>query len=288
MRRALWRVRMRILTQNMIQKYIDELYASEHSASTIQKYRRDLRRFHCCLDESRQVDKQTVIAYKNDLLAHYAPSSVNSMLVALNQLFAFLGWDELRIRLLRCQKRVFCNFEQELTRRDYEQLVQAARARSNLRLAWLLQTICATGIRVSELRYITVEALRRGRADIRCKGKERVIFIPRSLSRPLLGYCREAQIASGCVFRSKSGQALDRSNIWREMKRLCTDAGVPPEKVFPHNLRHLFARTFYRTEKDLAGLADILGHSSVDTTRIYMISSGEEHARKIERLHLTL
>ena len=210
------------------------------------------------------------------------------MLTAANGFFRFLGWKELPVKLLRLQKNLFLEESRELTRQEYVRLVNAARQAGNQRLTLVLQTICATGIRVSELRFITVEAVSRGRAEISNKGKRRIVFLPEKLRRLLRSYARAQKITAGAVFITRTGQPLNRSNIWRDMKALCQCAGVAPEKVFPHNLRHLFARIFYSMEKDLSRLADILGHSSVDTTRIYTAESGAVHARQMERMGLVV
>ena len=279
-----------VLRGERIAAFRDWLTEEEKSRNTTEKYIRDVRAFAAFLAESggMLVSKLRVMAYKEMLQARYAVSSVNSMLVAVNRFLRYLGWDECCVRLLKCQRRVFREERRELSKAEYLRLVAAARRRRNERLSLLMETICSTGIRVSELRHITVEAIRRGRADISCKGKQRSIFLPKRLCRTLLQYVRKQRITAGCVFRSKNGRPLDRSNIWHEMKALCRAAGIEPSKVFPHNLRHLFARTVYTMEKDIVRLADLLGHSSIDTTRIYTISSGAEHARKLERLGLVI
>ena len=218
----------------------------------------------------------------------YAPVSINSMLTAANRFFHFLGWDELRVRSLRIQRRVFRSRERELTREEYVRLVETAWDLGKERLALLMETICATGIRVSEVKYITVEAIQTGRAEVSLKGKIRTILIPNKLCRKLRKYARKQKTASGEIFLTRSGKGLSRRQIWAEMKALCVKAGVPAGRVFPHNLRHLFARCFYRACRDVVQLADVLGHASVETTRIYLISSGAEHARCMERLGLVL
>lgn len=276
------------LTAELIEEYRCWLVQEEKSRNTIEKYMRDIHLFYLYLPKDKRVDKTRMMAWKNRLAGQYAVRSVNSMLAALNGFFHYMAWNECRVKLLKCQRRMFCEEEKELSRSDYLQLIAAAKQRGNRRLSLLIETICATGIRVSELQYITVEAVRMGRADIDCKGKRRTIFLPGKLCSQLKKYAGTKEIATGHIFRTRSGKPLDRSNIWKDMKALCESAGVEPSKVFPHNLRHLFARTFYSMDKDIARLADILGHSSIETTRIYTISSGNEHAKKIARLGLVV
>ena len=215
-----------------------------------------------------------------------APATVNAKLSALNGLFRFLGWEDCRVRFLKVQRRAFRDAARELTLADYQRLLDAAQKRGKHRLALLLEAICATGVRVSEVRFLTVEAAERRRADVTLKGKIRTILLPGKLCRKLLKYARKQKIASGEIFLTKGGNSLSRKQIWREMKGLCEAAGVKPPKVFPHNLRHLFAVTFYRATRDIVKLADVLGHSCVDTTRIYLMTTGAEHARQLERLGL--
>ena len=219
---------------------------------------------------------------------NYSASSTNSMLVAINSFLKFMNLGDCCVKLLKIQRKAFRDESRELTKSEYLRLIETARQKRNERLCLLIEAICSTGIRVSELQYITVETARCGRAEINCKGKQRSIFIPKQLSRKLLQYASKNKISSGFIFRTKTGKAMDRSNIWHDMKALCKEAEIEESKVFPHNLRHLFARTFYGIEKDIVRLADILGHSSVDTTRIYMVSSGAEHARKVDRLGLVI
>ena len=238
--------------------------------------------------QNEVITKEIVIAYKNHLQENYAVRSVNSMLASINSLFAFLNWFDLRVKSLKLQQKVFCSEEKELTRAEYKRLCQAAKQKKNERLNLIIQTICATGIRVSELQYITVEAAKCGEAIVNCKAKTRSAFIVKELKQKLLRYVAEQGIKSGVIFVTKNGKPINRTNIWREMKALCKDANVNPQKVFPHNLRHLFARTFYGIEKDIAKLADILGHSSINTTRIYIISTGTEHRRRMENMHLII
>ena len=229
------------------------------------------------------------LAYKNKLLSeNYAVRSINSMLASLNSLFSFLGWTDCRVKSIKLQRQIYCPEEKELTKAEYMRLVNAAKQKGNERLNLILQTICGTGIRVSELQYITVEAVKCGEAVVSLKGKTRSVFIVKELQKKLLRYAAEQGISSGTIFITRTGRTMSRTNIWREMKGLCEQAGVNPQKVFPHNLRHLFARTFYGIEKDIAKLADILGHSSINTTRIYIISTGNEHRRRMEHMRLIL
>ena len=236
-----------------------------------------------------EVTKESVIAYKNKLLfENYAVRSINSMLASLNSLFSFLGWTDCKVKSIKLQRQIYCPEEKELTKAEYMRLVNTARQKGNERLNLVLQTICGTGIRVSELQYITVEAVKCGKAVVSLKGKTRSVFIVRELQKKLLRYAAEQEIKSGSIFVTRTGRPMSRTNIWREMKSLCEQANVNPQKVFPHNLRHLFARVFYGIEKDIAKLADILGHSSINTTRIYIISTGDEHRRRMEHMRLIL
>lgn len=275
------------LTSNEIEKFRNHLREEEKSDNTIEKYIRDVTAFseHC----TGAITKDTVIAYKQSLIdGGYAARSVNSMLASINGLFSFLGWYDLRVKALKIQQQVFCPEEKELTRAEYERLCRTAQSKHNERLNLILQTICGTGIRVSELQFITVEAVRKGEAIVSLKGKTRSIFIVRDLQKKLLQYITKKKITSGAVFVTRTGKPMSRTNIWREMKNLCIEAEVNPEKVFPHNLRHLFARVFYGIEKDIAKLADVLGHSSINTTRIYIISTGTEHRQRMERMRLII
>ncbi|MCQ5130458.1 tyrosine-type recombinase/integrase [Butyricicoccus faecihominis] len=270
-----------------IEAYLEKLAAAERSAATLSKYRRDLCSFVAFMGD-RQLDKTAVVAYKETLTARYAASSVNSMLAAVNGLLAFMERHDCRVRPLKTQRKAFLPPDRELTRKDYLRLLYVASGRRNSRVYLLLQTLGATGIRISELRYITVEAARAGRASVRLKGKTRVVFLPSSLCGALLRYAESKHLTGGPVFITRYGLPMDRSNIWNTMKRLCRSAGVDPHKVFPHNLRHLFARTYYDTDRDLAHLADLLGHSSVDTTRIYTATSGEEQEKRVNALGLVI
>lgn len=278
----------RILSDNHIEQYKQHLITNEKVAHTVEKYVRDVRAFAAFLD-GRAVTKDLAVAFKQQLLeAGYAPASVNSMLASVNSLFVFLGWNDCRVKAIKRQRQIFCSEDKELTKAEYFRLLNAAKQKKNDRLCLILQTICGTGIRVSELQFITVEAARMGQATVKCKGKVRTVFLVRALQKKLLRYAKERHITAGTIFITRSGKPLNRTNIWREMKALCKDVNVNPNKVFPHNLRHLFARTFYGLEKDIAKLADILGHSSINTTRIYIISTGDEHRRRMERLRLVL
>lgn len=273
------------LSQGKIAEFGVYLEEEERSLGTIKKYLRDLNVFFQWLGD-RAVTKEVTMEWKNYLLASgHAPVTVNSMLAALNGLFRFLGWD-CRAKLLKIQRRIFRDADRELTRKEYERLVETAKASGKERLALLMETICGTGIRVSEVKYITVEAAQCGRAEIALKGKIRVILLTNRLCHKLLKFARKKKIASGEIFITRSLKSLSRRQIWAEMKQLCAMAGVSPQKVYPHNLRHLFARTFYKACKDIVRLADVLGHSSIETTRIYLLTTGIEHAKQLEQLGL--
>lgn len=278
----------RILRQTDICAFQKNLIAEEKSAATIEKYVRDATTF-LRFAEGAAVTKNLVIAYKNELLERgRAVRSVNSVLASLNRLFSFLGWRDYSVKHLKLQQETYCPEEKELSKAEYQRLVKTAKQNGNERLCLLLQTICGTGIRVSELQFITVEAAACGEAVVSLKGKTRTVIIVRPLQKKLLQYAKTKKIITGAIFITRGGRPMNRTNIWREMKRLCVQAGVDPQKVFPHNLRHLFARAFYALEKDIAKLADILGHSSINTTRIYIMTTVAEHRRRMERLHLIL
>ena len=264
-------------------KYLRE---EEKSAATIEKYMRDVKHFLCFAGGDRKLEKELVLEYKEQLSKTYAITSANSMLASLNSFLKFAGYAGCCVRQHRIQRQIYCPKEKELTEAEYLRLVNTAEKAGNKRLSLVLQTICGTGIRVSELEYITLEAARRGEALVTCKGKTRTVFLPEKLQQKLRHYCKEKQISSGTIFLTSSGKPMNRSNIWREMKNLCEQAGVAPSKVYPHNLRHLFARSFYCREHDVAKLADILGHSSIETTRIYVVSTGTEHRKKINDMGL--
>ncbi len=277
----------RIITNLMIADFKSYLRSDEKSDNTIEKYIRDVRAL-AVFTEGREISKALVMEFKTSLIKKYAITSANSMIAAVNAFLRFLGWMDCCIKQVKVQKQAFCSEEKELTKAEYMRLVNTAKEKGNERLNLILQTICGTGIRVSELQFITVEAIRKGEAVVSCKNKTRTVFIVRELQKKLLNYINTKGITTGCVFITKSGKPMSRCNIWREMKALCEQAGVSPDKVFPHNLRHLFARTFYGIEKDIAKLADILGHSSINTTRIYIITTGAEHKRKMENMRLII
>ena len=267
-------------------RFSRHLHDLEYAPGSIEKYLRDLTAFQHWL-AGRTVTQREIAAWKEYLHSLGCRSeTVNTKLSALNRFFAFQGWSGLRARYYRIQRRFFRSTERELTREDYGRLLSAAEGMGKTRLALLMETICATGIRVSEVKYITLEALRAGRAEISLKGKVRTILIPGKLCRKLERYAKKQNIATGEIFLTRRGKGLSRRQIWAEMKALCARAGVAASKVFPHNLRHLFARTFYRASRDVAQLADVLGHSSIETTRIYLLSTGANHTRQLERLGL--
>ena len=276
----------RILTETGITAFQKYLIMEEKSTATVEKYLRDVRAFFVYVG-NMEITKEKVMAYKKTLIEKgYAVRSINSMLASLNSLFDFFGWSDCKVKYIKMQHQAYCEEEKELTKAEYLRLLNASKDRPQLRL--VLETICGTGIRVSELRYFTVEAVKSGTVVVNCKSKNRMILLPGKLKKLLLCYARRNDIRSGAIFITRNGNPLNRSNIWAQMKSLCEAAGVKKSKVFPHNLRKLFARTFYGIEKDITKLADILGHSSIDTTRIYIMSSGTEHRRKIERLGLVV
>ena len=277
----------RIITNLMIGDFEDYLRSDEKSENTIEKYLRDVKAFGEFAN-SDEVSKAVVIEFKASLAENYEITSANSMIAAVNAFLRFMGWVDCCIKQFKVQKKAFCSEEKELTKAEYIRLVNSAKEKGNERLNLILQTICGTGIRVSELQFITVEAVRKGEAVVSCKNKTRTVFIVQELQKKLLNYIKSKGITTGSIFITKSGKPMSRCNIWREMKALCEQAGVSPDKVFPHNLRHLFARTFYGIEKDIAKLADILGHSSINTTRIYIITTGAEHKRKMENMRLII
>jgi len=276
---------MKKITEKLIKNFRNYLINEEKSDATLEKYIRDICAFLSWLC-GRAVDKQTVLEYKAYLIENYKPASVNSVLSSLNSFFTYNEWYDCKVKSLKIQKQIFASKDKELTKAEYERLLDAAKSKKNERLYLLMQTICSTGIRVSELRFITVASVNMGVANINCKGKLRQVFLPKALCKILAMYIREQKITSRSVFVSRTGKPLDRSNIWSDMKKLCESAGVSKDKVFPHNLRHLFARTYYSLQKDIVRLADILGHSSVNTTRIYTMETGEVHKRQIEKLGL--
>ena len=275
------------LTQEIISDFKENLILEERSEATVEKYIRDVTAFSAFANGG-EISKEMVIAYKKHLQGNYAVRSVNSMLASINSLFAFLGWHELKVKSIKLQQQIYCPEEKELTKVEYTRLCRTAERKHNERLNLILQTICGTGIRVSELQYITVEAVKLGEATVSCKAKTRSVFIVKELQKKLLRYAAEQNIKSGMIFITRTCKPVSRTNIWREMKALCEEANVNPQKVFPHNHRHLFARVFYGIEKDIAKLADILGHSSINTTRIYIISTGTEHRRRMENMRLII
>lgn len=275
------------MTRMQIERFRDRLVAEEKSAATVQKYLRDIEAFYAYVG-GEAVTKEVAVRYKQYLIERYKPSSVNSMLAAVNRFFKEMEWFDCVIKALKLQRLAFRSKNRELTKAEYFRLLRAAEAKKDTRLYLLMQAICATGIRVSELQFITVEAVKSGQAVVSLKGKTRIVLIPSALRRELQKYARDRQIRSGSIFITKNGRPLDRSNILHDMKALCDAAGVDRQKVFPHNLRHLFACLFYQAEKDLSRLADLLGHSNINTTRIYTCVSGEEQARQIERLGLVV
>ena len=276
---------MRTITPMQIKKFYTYLLEEEKAAATINKYVHDVEVFIAWM-AADVIDKSVVLSYKNYLLEKYSVASVNSVLSSLNSFFSYMEWFDLRVRTVKVQRQIFASSDRELTKSEYKRLLKAAGDKKNERLYLLMQTICASGIRVSELKYVTVEAIRLGQAEINCKGKRRKVFLPNTLCKALKKYAQAQKIKSGTVFITKNGNPLDRSNIWSDMKKLCKAANVSEKKVFPHNLRHLFARTYYSLQKDIVRLADILGHNSVNTTRIYTMETGEIHRRQIQKLGL--
>ena len=276
---------MKTITDEVIKRFELYLYEEEKSGNTVEKYMSDIRIFREWLQD-RNIDKSVVIEYKKELCGKYAVKSVNSMLSSINAFFVFTGWYDLKVKTLKIQRRIFADKSKELSKPEYERLLNAAKDKKNERLYYLMQTIASTGIRVSEIKYITCEAVKAGQAVINCKGKIRQIFLPNKLCRMLKKYIKYQNIKGGSVFITRSGKPLDRCAIWKMLKGLCKSAGVAKDKVFPHNLRHLFARTFYSLQKDIVRLADILGHSSIETTRIYTMENGTEHIKQLQKLGL--
>ncbi len=275
------------ISEPLIIQFRDRLARDERSEATIQKYMRDLESFRRFVGKAK-ITKEQVIAYKQYLQERYQPASVNSMLAAVNCFLKEMGWYDCVVKALKLQRAAFRSQERELTKQEYYRLLRAAKEKGDIRLYLLMETICTTGIRVSELRFITAEAVQEGRAVVSLKGKTRTVLIPGSLCRELQTYIRKKKIHSGSIFITKSGQPMDRNNILHSMKELCETAQVDRSKVFPHNLRHLFACLYYKAQKDLSRLADILGHSNINTTRIYTCVSGAEQSRQIEGLGLVL
>lgn len=279
----------RIITQERILRFRNELYRSEKTVNTIEKYIRDIGKFQAFLD-GRAVTKELAMEYKEYLcnVGKYKISSINTFLVVLNRFCECMGWHDVRVKHIKMQNEAFCPEKRCMTQQDYAKLVQRAKARGNIRLAMIILTLACTGARISELMYFRVETLRSGMVQIYNKGKSRIILMPDDLRRELLMYVRQNEIKEGLLFRTRSGRPVNRSNIWREMKELGEQAEVDCEKVFPHNFRHLFARAFYRMKKDIATLADILGHSNISTTRNYLKSTGEEHRKELNRMRMAV
>lgn len=275
-------------TEELLVKYGEYLLDGERSMATVEKYLRDVRSFMKFLEENQPLEKGVVRQYKEKLKERYKISSANSMLAALNSFFVFIGREELRVKLFRIQRVLYSSQEREMTRQDYGKLVQAAKKNGDIKMSMLLQTMGSTGIRISELQYITVEAVETGRAEIYNKGKSRLVLLPVELTRLLKKYCRKKGIVSGSIFITKYGNPVDRSNVSKKMKQLARESGVEEKKVFPHNLRHLFARTFYRIEKDVVRLMDLLGHSSINTTRIYTMTTEDQPRQQMSRMQLVL
>lgn len=276
-------------TENILPDFCRFLLEQERSPGTAEKYTRDVRAFlnwqKAVCKREKPLCRQQVIDWKEALLEKkYAPVTINSMLSSVNSFLTFLGREDCRVKLLRIQKKVFREKEKELTRREYEKLLEAAGREGRQRLRLLMECIGNTGIRVSEVKYITVEAAKAGRTDISLKGKVRTILLQKKLCRRLLDYAKKRKIRTGSIFLTRTGKEMSRKQIWKEMKSLCRTSGVLPEKVFPHNLRHLFAVTFYRVGRDIVKLADVLGHSSIETTRIYLLTTGDEHLRQMEKM----
>lgn len=276
------------MTDTNITAYLHHLEQEERAEATIEKYCRALRSFSAFLRHAA-VTPGAIRDWKESLRARdYAPSTINAFLAALNGFASFCGWTDCHARFLKIQRRLFRDSRRELTRSEYSRLVSAAEAAGDTQLALIMETICSTGIRVSEVMYITVEAARSGRTEIALKGKIRTILLPSKLCRKLLRFAAQRKTVSGAIFRSRSGKPISRYQIWAKMKSLCTRAGVDADKVFPHNLRHLFATAFYHAYKDIVKLSDVLGHSSIETTRIYLATSAAEHQRQLEQLRLVL
>lgn len=281
-------MKRRMITNRKLAEFGQYLREEEYGKATMEKYLREVGYF-CRWLENRKVDKKITAEFKNDLQEKgYAPSTINGKLSALNAFFRFAGWEECRVKFLRIQRQIFREQKKELNREEYRRLLKAAKDRKNERLALLMETICGTGIRISEMSYITVEALRRGRAEVVLKGTVRIIFLSEKLCRRLSEYAEKTGIVSGEIFLTGNGRRLSRRQIWREMKGLCQYAGLEEAKVFPHNLRHLFAEEFYRVSGDIVKLADVLGHSSIETTRIYLKTSGKEHTRYLDNMGLLM
>lgn len=277
------------ISPDLLPAFIEYLRTEEREENTIQKYVRYTAELLTWLD-GREITKSIVVEWKEALQSSgkFAPATINAKIASVNAFFKFAGWDDCRVKALRLQRQVFRDSGRDLTREEYTRLIEAALAKGDERLALLMETICATGIRVSEVQYITVEAVGLGRAEIKLKGKIRTIILPGKLCKKLAKFIRKKKIASGQIFLTGSGNGMSRRQIWAAMKSVCQAAGVEASKVFPHNLRHLFAKAYYAVYHDIVKLADMLGHSSIETTRIYLISTGKEHARQMDRLGLVI
>ncbi len=281
-------MKIKRINSAVINRFEKHLIDEEKSKNTVDKYIRDVKMFSAYVGE-RDLSKEIAIDYKHYLQDNgYAVCSINSIIASINSLFIFINRIECKLKSIKLQRKNFCPDDKELTKEEYIRLIKAASRKGNERLGLIIQTICGTGIRVSELKFITVDAVRRGEAVVSLKGKTRSVFIVKELKKKLLRYIAEQKLTEGSVFITHSGKPINRTNIWREMKKLCKEADVSPDKVFPHNLRHLFARIFYKMEKDIAKLADILGHSSIDTTRIYIITTKNEYRRRMENMRLII
>lgn len=277
------RIRTVVIQETQLKAFEDYLYERENARATIQKYKSDAATFLRYLGNERRVDKSRVLAYKEWLVTHYAVSSVNSMLASVNQFLIFLECRELTVKPLKVQRSLFLKEEKELSKEEYRKLVKTARQEGKEQIALCMETIATTGIRISELRYFTVEKVKKGRIEICNKGKYRRIFLTDDIRKKLLHYCKTAGVREGQIFVTRTGKPKDRSNLWKEMKRLKEKAGVCASKIFPHNFRHLFARVYYTCTKDLAGLADLLGHSSLNVTRIYTSNTGKVYQKQLEK-----
>ena len=277
-----------VMTSEQITAYGANLRMEERCEATVQKYVSAVMALFRFLPPEKTLTRELLLAWKAEISAQFSASGANVMISAVNRFCAFMSWSDFRVKQIKVQRRIFRDLDRELTKAEYTRLLNAARAKGNPRLYWLMQTLASTGIRVSELRFVSVESLHSGRAVVDCKGKQRIVMIPQKLREKLQAYCAETGVKSGSVFVTRNGKPLNRSNIWKELHGLCTAAPVDARKVFPHNFRHLVAVTFYRMEKDIAKLADLLGHASINTTRIYIMESGAEHERRMEKLGLVV
>jgi integrase/recombinase XerD len=268
---------------SILQQYEHWLREDEKAEKTVEKYMRDVKKFLAYMKEGTIV-KERVISFKEELRKKYQPVSANSIIAAVNSFLGFLGLTECRVKQYKIQKKMYSN--KELTKEEYIRLIDTAKKRKNRRLSLVIQVMGGSGIRVSELAFITVEAVRDGNVEVTLKNKTRTVFLPHNLKEPLLHYAKAEKISSGPIFVTRTGKTLNRSNIWKEMKSLCQEAKVDAAKVFPHNLRHLFARAFFGIEKDIVKLADLLGHNNIETTRIYLIETGTYHEKIINQMGL--